>query len=236
MATKTKPTNRVFTNGDDGEHAAPKTTKRTEAVETLSIAPPKIHVLKLKIRGNAPLVMNKFSQKARQQIRDKQASGSVANKGKKRDAKDFDLAYEQAKHISLEGWCGIPAAAFRAAMISACRLIGFKMTIAKMSVFIIADGFDADDGTPLVKITKGKPRKVEHCVRNATGVVDLRARPMWDEWEAEVTLKYDGDQFTGNDVTNLLSRVGLQVGLCEGRPDSKASCGQGWGTFDVVQG
>ena len=35
------------------------------------------------------------------------------------------------------------------------------------------------------------------------------------------------------DVTNLLMRVGQQVGIGEGRPDSKNSAGMGWGTFNV---
>jgi hypothetical protein len=29
-------------------------------------------------------------------------------------------------------------------------------------------------------------------------------------------------------------RVGIQVGICEGRPDSKNSAGMGWGTFKLV--
>jgi len=34
-------------------------------------------------------------------------------------------------------------------------------------------------------------------------------------------------------VTNLLSRVGMQVGIGEGRPFSKNSAGMGWGTFEL---
>ena len=33
------------------------------------------------------------------------------------------------------------------------------------------------------------------------------------------------------DVTNLMQRVGMQVGIGEGRPDSRDSAGLGWGTF-----
>jgi len=32
----------------------------------------------------------------------------------------------------------------------------------------------------------------------------------------------------------LLARVGMQVGIGEGRPDSKNSAGMGWGLFEVV--
>jgi hypothetical protein len=58
---------------------------------------------------------------------------------------------------------------------------------------------------------------------------------MWRPgWEAKVRIRFDGDQFTLTDVTNLLMRVGLQVGIGEGRPDSKMSTGMGWGMFEVL--
>lgn len=190
-----------------------------------------------RIRGTSPYVQNKFSAKAMQMMHAKHEAGSQANKGKKREARDFKADYKAAMYQSAQGWHGIPAPSFRNAMISACRLAGFKMTHAKLSVFVKSDGYDKDKNghCPLVKIVKGKPFYSELPVRNATGVVDLRARPMWDEgWEADVTVKFDADQFSVEDVANLLNRAGQQVGVGEGRPDSKESNGMGWGTFEVL--
>lgn len=203
--------------------------------QAISIPAPRMPVVELTIRGTAPYVQNAFSQKARQQLHDKHAAGSTAKKGAKKEPKDFQAAFAGAIHRSREGWFGMPAPAFRNALVSACRLVGFKMTLAKLAVFVDADGFDAVDGTPLVRITKGEPEYAEHYTRNATGVVDLGARPMWREgWEAVVRIKFDADLFTVADVYNLMLRVGMQVGIGEGRPDSKQSTGMGWGTFDVL--
>jgi len=203
--------------------------------EQVVVTPPKLRELRFPIAGIAPYVQHKFSAKAKAMMRAKQEAGSTGKKGKQREAKDFDAAYKGAMHISEEGWHGIPASAFRAAMISACRLIGFRMTLAKLCVSVIADGFDADDNTPLVKITKGEPHYNELHVRLETGVADIRPRPMWNPgWEAVVRIMFDADQFTPTDVTNLLARVGLQVGIGEGRPDSKKSAGMGWGLFKIV--
>lgn len=57
---------------------------------------------------------------------------------------------------------------------------------------------------------------------------------MWEEWAADVRIRYDADQFSLTDVSNLISRVGSQVGVGEGRPDSKNSAGMGWGTFRLA--
>lgn len=207
-------------------------TKKPSEARTVVIERPNFESAAIKIVGTSPYVQNKFSAKARKQIEDKQRQGSQAGKGRKRDPRDFEGGYEQAIHRSREGWMGIPAPAFRNAMISACRVVGFKMTLAKLSLFVEADGFDVDDGTPLVKI-KGEPRIHEGLVRNETGVVDIRWRPMWEEWSATIRARWDASQFSAQDVVNLLARAGQQVGIGEGRPDSKNSNGMGWGTFEV---
>lgn len=163
---------------------------------------------------------------------EKMAAGSQAKAKRQREARDFDDDYQQAMHKASDGWHGIPAGAFRSAAISACRLVGFKMTLAKLSVFIEADGIDIVDGVPLVKID-GKPEQMRMHTRNATGVADIRVRPMWREWSAVVRVKFDMDQFAGQDVVNLFHRVGSQVGIGEGRPDSRQSAGLGFGTFEI---
>jgi len=119
-------------------------------------------------------------------------------------------------------------------MIDACRTCGFKMTHAKMGVFIEPDTTDAEDDTPLVFI-EGEPEQHKGMVRNKTGVCDIRMRPMWRKWSALVRITFDGDMFTANDVLNLMARVGWQVGIGEGRPFSKDSAGQGWGKFEVAE-
>ncbi len=201
----------------------------------ITITPPKFDRAAIRIRGSAPYMQNKFSQKARVKIEETQRMGSRAKKGSKKEARDFDDDWKAALHISKEGWIGIPAPSFRAAMIDACRMAGFQMTRAKMSIFVEADGYDAEDGTPLVRII-GDPDSDKKImpVRNESGVVDLRCRPMWSEWECIVGLRWDGDQFGPADIVNLLARAGVQVGVGEGRPFSKNSNGLGFGTFEVL--
>ena len=206
----------------------------SQVTQTVVIAPPRMQTAVFHIIGTAPYVGARFSAKAMTMMEDKMKAGSQGRKGVKREARDFDSDYHQAMHVSVEGWVGMPASSFRAAMISACRLVGFKMTLAKLSVFVEADGYDVIDGVPLIKIV-GASEPMRMAVRNATGVADIRVRPMWREWSADVRIRFDEDQFSVTDVTNLLARVGLQVGIGEGRPDSRESTGMGWGTFSITE-
>lgn len=200
--------------------------------QNIVIKPPKFSTVELLIEGIAPLVVERFSKKM--ELMEKMAQGPSAKNKKERTARDYDNEAEEARYRAPEKWEGMNAAAFRAGMISACRLVGFKMTLAKLSVFIEADGFDAKDGIPLIRIY-GQSETFTAHTRNATGVVDVRSRPMYRQWAANLRIRFDADQFQVSDVINLISRVGLQVGIGAGRPDSKSSSGCGWGMFRVVE-
>jgi len=203
------------------------------ANQIVQIKPANIQRIVFKIVGTAPLVQARFSEKAKQAMMAKMEQGSTASKSRAKPARDFDEDMKNAMHISEDGWQGIPAGAFRNAMISACRLVGFKMTLAKLSVFVTADGFDKVDGIPLVRF-EGTPERHEMAARVGIDGTDIRIRPMWRKWSASVSVDYDADQFTPADVANLMQRVGLQVGIGEGRPDSRSSAGLGWGTFRLA--
>lgn len=185
------------------------------------------------IVGTAPLVMHKFSEKAKKRMMDDQMAGSQKKKkGTKKEPRDFDAEYEAAKHISTEGWIGMPAGAFRAAMISACRLVGFKMTVSKLALFIEADGVSEDEGMPLVRII-GEPEPFTALTR-IMQTVNIAIRPMFKQWRAKLRVRFDADIFGEEDIANLVLRAGMQVGIGEGRPDSKKSAGQGWGLFEIA--
>src|SRR5262249_47229097 len=134
------------------------------------------------------------------------------------------------------GWDGIPCMAFRMAMIDACRTTDVPMTTAKIAVSVLPDGFDGQSGVPLVRVQTSKPPELTQMpVRNANGMVDIRVRPMWRDGSAIVQVQFDADLITAQSVVNLLDRAGQQVGVGAGRPFSKKSAGQGWGTFSVEQ-
>ena len=204
-----------------------------QSLDVVTISPPKFERIGLRLVGTAPYMQARFSAKAMQAMKSKMEAGPTAKKGGRKDARDFDGDFRAAQHIAADGWNGVPAAALRNACIDVCRMVGFKMTHAKMSIFVEADGFDKVAGTPLVRLDAREPERVDMATRNATGVADIRVRPMWREWALNVIIRFDADQFTTSDVVNLISRAGEQVGIGEGRPFSKSSNGLGFGTFAV---
>jgi hypothetical protein len=210
----------------------------------VTITAPNFKTVEITIRGTSPYVQNAFSKKAREIMRAKQAEGSTAaSKGKKREAKDFDAAFKDAQHRSTQNWPGIPASAIKNALVDSCVVVGYHKTKAKKAIFVEADGFDAVEGTPLIKLygdkakklTYGTPKHVEHMVKLPNGTADIRVRAMYDNWQAKVRVRFDADMFKPADIANLMLRAGMQVGIGEGRADSPSGCGMGWGHFECVR-
>ncbi len=201
--------------------------------QAVKIAPPNMKTAVFGIRGVAPLVVHRFSAKTLAQMKQKMETGKAASSKKNREPKSTDTLFEEARYKAKAGWDGFNASAIRNAMISACRLVNFKMTLAKLSIFVIPDGWDAaEPQIPLIRII-GKAIKQEDMARVETGQPYCTVRAAYHDWRANIKIRWDADQFTVEDVTNLLMRVGQQVGLCEGRPDSKHSAGMGWGLFEL---
>jgi hypothetical protein len=213
-----------------------KTKKDTQSVQ---ITPPNMQTAMFTIEGTAPLVIRRIDEKVEEAFHNKIVNGTTP-KGKTRfEKRATEEMCESAKYFGMtdgKKWEGFNASAIRLAMISACRLVNFKMTLAKLSLFVVEDGRDIRKPLyPLVRIN-GKSEKTEMMGRTETGVAIWLVRPMYFPWSANLRIRFDAGQFTYTDIANLLMRVGEQVGIGEGRHDSKKSGGMGWGTFRIVNG
>ena len=212
---------------------AKKQSSTVTEARSITITPPDFGYAVVRIIGNAPLVVHRFSQKTKMEMAQKAVNGGAAKK-KVREPQRQEDVYNAARYISPEGWDGFPCGAVRAAVIRAAKLAGLEMVMARCSFFVLPDGRDRDERqVDLVRIY-GEPVMQLDMARVETGAPYVAIRPAYYEWYADVRVRFDQGQISLEDVTNLLVRAGIQVGICEGRPFSKkGGPGMGWGTFDL---
>jgi hypothetical protein len=163
------------------------------------------------IRSISPLIVNQFSQKARIFILEKQMGRS---QNKKHNIKDPQADYEGAKHISAQGWEGFPAAGFKAAMIRGAKMIGMVMKDTQTSFFVQAD----DEETQLVRVY-GESRMREDMVRVGMGSADIRFRPEYVTWEANLTIEFNEGVLSLEQIYQLVKAAGYGCGIGEMRPE-----------------
>ena len=231
MVTATKNGKAAANRVKAAEADALESPKEKGKALRLVITPLRERIAAFKIVGSAPLMMCKFSTVKFNKMKEAQEAGSQKGARKERTAREFDKDFREASYVSREGWHGIPAASFRNGMVSTCKMCGFHMSKAKMSIFIEADGYDAETNDPLVRIHSKAPIKDLRPARNDNGSCDIRARPIYENWSVVVRIRWDEDQFSITDIANLLHRMGCQNGVGEGRAKSKKSTGMGFGSF-----
>lgn len=223
MATKT---NTSGTNGHVNriaEMAEPQTP-------TIMIPRPNIQTFEAPVVGVTPLITHRWSKKAIEMI---EAKGQKKAKGPK-DAKNPEAEYNAARYISTEGWDGVPATAFKAAMVGAARQCdGLTMTEAKRLFFVEPDGYD-DENNGLVRIF-GEPQMHRAMVRVGMGVADVRYRPIYTPWRAVVKVRFNAGVISADQVVNLIQLAGMSEGICEHRPSSPKSATGTFGCFQIEE-
>jgi len=177
------------------------------------------------VKGTAPLIVHKFSQKALQQMLDTQQG-----KKKVKEIRVPEDEFEAAKHVTPDGKAAFPASAFKAALVGGARYFNDKklsMTLLKQAVFITGEG---PDMVVPIEAPEGKMR--EDFVRVGVSGTDLRYRPMYDPWRVSLDVIYVPSLLSLDSVVALLDAGGLG-GVGDWRPSSKHSATGVFGTFEV---
>lgn len=178
--------------------------------------------IRVPILGTTPLIVHRFSEKAKRQMLD-------AMQGRKspKENKDPQAEYEASFYRLKDGTYGFPTIAFKAATVGAARFYAqLTMTGLKQSMFF--RGEPGEDGQQLCRID-GEPRMREDAVRVGRGGSDLRYRGEFPEWSSYVDVTYVTSALTQASVLSLIDAGGMGVGIGEWRPEKDGD----FGTFRV---
>lgn len=189
---------------------APKESPPEQQIQIPSI---EIGRLEIKLVGDSPLIMHKWSEKAKRAMLNRQMK--IATQAK--EAKDPEKDYEDSIYRDGDADYAFPSIAFKSAIVSACRFTdGTKMTVVRGAVHVEGE-FVKIDGTPA-------PR--EDMVRIAMGTADIRYRAEFENWRATVRVSFNKRTLSAAQVVNLFSLAGFGVGVGEWRPEKNGQFGR----------
>jgi hypothetical protein len=192
--------------------------KKSAADTPIAIKPLAIQHMALTLVGDSPLICHAWSQKAKQEMLDKQMKKAKQAKQAKNPEQDFrDSLYS---HPS--GGYGFPAVAFKSAAVDACSHIeGVTKVEARGAFHIIGD---------MIAI-EGEPKMREDMVRIGMGTADLRYRGEFTQWRADISIRYNAAVLSPEQIVNLFNTGGFAIGVGEWRPQRDGS----FGMFHVAQ-
>jgi hypothetical protein len=174
------------------------------------------------IVGLTPVIPHKWSQKSLQMMPGHPDKPLVSPKKGRRNPKE---EAEACVYRLPNGKPGIPATAFKSAIIDACRFFDKpSMKEAKLWFYVIGEGPDQ-----LVEI-KGKSILREDTPRNANGSADLRYRYAFDDWSATLRIRFPEVCTDADSVAALVDAAG-RCGVGDWRPSAPKSNTGTFGTW-----
>ena len=174
--------------------------------------------MELVLIGDSPLICHRWSEKAKQQMLDKQMKRATEGKA----AKDPQKDYEDSLYHHPDGGYGFPCIAFKNAGVSACRFTdGLKMTEARGAFHVMGE---------MVQI-EGTPSMREDTVKIAMGTADIRYRAEFKAWRVRLRIRYNVAVFSASQICNLFNLAGFGVGIGEWRSERDGS----YGCFHVAE-
>jgi hypothetical protein len=186
------------------------------------------------VRGKlgSPLVIHAFAEKAKQEIRDKQAKKAKKAKEERRPHEEF-LA---ARYVDDQGRECAPITALKKSIISAATAFD-DITKVGLRQAVFVDSI-ANPGSPFVPIEThdGKPAvgvMREDAVTIGINTRGLAYRPEYKEWQLRVRIEYNARLVSTEQLLALIDQAGWGVGICEGRPEKSSALG--WGRFERVE-
>lgn len=175
------------------------------------------------IIGTTSLLTNRISEFALENIR-RGEDGET----KLKDLRTEDERWEDARYLAddnidtaEDGRYGVPANAFRNAMVAVCRNKkasgGVTMSAALQMFQVLGDVLPVRCRIFKKRVDAGRNAATKGLVR----VV----RPEFIDWESDVPIRYNSDIISASQILNLIEQAGFSLGVGAWRPEKRGNHG-----------
>lgn len=202
--------------------------KKVAPVQEQAITLPALNLqrVSLMLVGDSPLICHAWSAKAKRAMLDKQMKKAKTARAAKSPEDDFIEALYLLPPGATWGeqtGYGFPAVAFKSAAVDACSHVSGVTKVLARGAFHL-------DGE-WVEI-QGEPSPREDMVRIGMGVADIRYRGEFKQWKASLTIRFNANVLSAEQIVNLFNTAGFAIGVGEWRPQRDGS----YGMFHVAGG
>jgi hypothetical protein len=188
-------------------------SRNGNSVETMIELPPmKIAQADITLVGDSSLICHAWSEKAKQQMLDKQMKKAKTAQ----EAKNPDSDFKKSLYPHPNGGYGFPVVAFKSAAVDACSHVSNITKVVARGAFHIVGELAKIEGTPTSR---------QDMVRIGMGTADIRYRGEFKEWSTTLSIRYNENVLSLEEITNLFNTAGFAIGVGEWRPQRDGSHG-----------
>lgn len=190
-----------------------------EGKKQIQIPRPKVRQLEVEIQGITPLLTHRISEEVIEGLEAKYIGKAQASGNKGHKIKDIQQTYEASKYI-VDGKDCFPCIAFKKAIMEAGKQQKMGSALRR-SVIITGEYVELKSDPPV-------------CDRRAVRVqrqMMLAYRAKYRNWSTTLTILYEEDSITNEQVLTFLSKAGQVVGVGDFRPE----CDGNFGRFTIKE-
>jgi hypothetical protein len=174
----------------------------------------RLATMEVPIVGVSPFLAHRFSEEAQEAIAVAQSGAHRGKKPPRAPEREFELA----QYRTPDGRHGLPAAAFKRAVVAAVRYVdGLTMTKVEGALQI--------PGSILPFAEHSEPVMQADRVVIGRGTTSIAYRARYDEWSVQVPVRFQEDVISPEQLANLFQIAGFSVGVGDWRPACKGSFG-----------
>ena len=195
--------------------------KAQEAVVITKVGTERLHI---PIRGTMPLIVHRWSEKAKRELLESQQSKKRTKEPRDPDAEYDASLYRMQTEDGSEAF-GFPSLAFKSSIVETFRFFDKSVTkvLLQQSVFVHGIVTPAD-AAPLVRIN-GTPKMREDVVRIGQSGTQNRFRGEFTEWSATLDVTFVTAALSRETLLSLVDAGGQFVGIGEWRPEKSGESG-----------
>lgn len=187
--------------------------KSKKPEDVIALPELRIKEMELLVVGDSPLICHAWSEKAKKEMRDKQMKKAKQAK----EAKDPERDFRESLYPLPDGKYGFPIVAFKAAAVDACSHVGDITKVQARGAFhIIGEMAVIEGDDPVMR---------EDMVRIGMGTADIRYRGQFTQWQTLLTIRYNANVLSPEQIANLFNTAGFAIGVGEWRPQKDGSFG-----------
>ena len=206
-------------------------TKKT--VETIEIKPMDVVIVDVRIVGDTPLLMHRWSEKAKRQMLEDMTNTGPTPKRPREPKNPMDefcrsmywmdgepkegATDDEIMAAVPDGSFGFPVTAIKQAAISAAYRSGMSKDKVSLQAAFFIDGKGPEQ---LAEVKGDKPIMREDMVKINMGKPDMRYRGEFHNWYMDLTIRYNKNgQYTLKQILNIINMGGFCCGIGEWRPE-----------------
>jgi hypothetical protein len=189
-----------------------------------------IRFMRVRIEGTDPLIVHAWSEKAVMEILGKQMK---VPKGAKEE-RNPEMDFEHGKYYDHDGCEAFLAVAVKKAMVTAVTSVGELTKVSMRQAFFTWGVHDKERARILDSDGKAAAAQMRADMVRLGGPsnsADIRFRPDYQTWMADVIIEYNALVVSREQIINLLGLAGYGVGIFEWRPERNGT----YGRFTVTQ-